>query len=68
MEQKHIWYQKSQKIGLEQKNVRGFLYKVFYFKLYVTTASVINRFEETTALKCSDQRRQDHVAVFKSNI
>ena len=44
-----------------------FLHKVPYFKIYVIIASMINRFEETIALKNLDQMKY-YVAVFVSNI
>ena len=49
------------------KKVVNLLHKVLYFKMYVIIASMINRFEETTALKSLDQRKY-YVAVFASNI
>ena len=44
-----------------------FLHKVPYFKIYVIIVSMINRFEETIALKNLDQMKY-YVAVFVSNI
>ena len=52
---------------LRTKKVVNLLHKVLYFKMYVIIASMINRFEETTALKSLDQRKY-YVAVFASNI
>ena len=49
------------------KNVVNLLHKVLYFKIYVIIASMINRFEETIALKSLDLRKY-YVAVFASNI
>ena len=38
---------------LGKKKWWTFLYKVLYFKIYVMLTSMINRFEEAIALKCS---------------
>ena len=50
------------------KNIMSFFIQGTYFKIYVIVASMINRFEETIALKCSDLRIKYQVAVFASNI
>ena len=55
------------KINPGQKALWDFLHKVLNFKIYVFIVSMINRFEETIALKSLDQRIY-YVAVFASNI
>ena len=50
------------------KNIMSFFIQGAYFKLDVIISSLINRFEEAIALKCSDQRMKYHVTVFASNI
>ena len=49
------------------EKVVNLLQKVLYFKIYVIIASMINRFEETIALKSLDLRKY-YVVVFASNI
>ena len=49
------------------EKVVNLLHKVLYFNIYVIIASMINRFEETIALKSLDLRKY-YVAVFASYI
>ena len=46
------------------KNDVSFFIQGLSYKIYVIIASVINRFEETIALKCLDQRKY-YIAVWK---
>ena len=54
-------------IGPGQYKLWAFLHRVPSFKIYVIIASVINRFEETIAMKSLDQRKY-YIALFASNI
>ena len=46
-----------------KKNMNFFIQGT-YFKIYVIIVSMMKRFTQTIALKCSDQRMKYHVAVF----